>query len=175
MVPRISVKQYRRMPEYTASGRRTELLRGIVIEKMSKSALHASLLRFLFRLVQAALAGTEWLVLKEDPITLADSEPEPDVSVVQGASYKRSHPRTARLVIEVAVTTLELDRAKAAIYAEANIPEYWLVLAKEEAVEVYSEPRGGVYTQRRLHDRSESLVSRVLPGLQVEVDALFAE
>ncbi|MBE7211261.1 MAG: Uma2 family endonuclease [Gluconacetobacter diazotrophicus] len=55
-------------------------------------------------------------------------------------------------MIEVAVTTVELDRAKVAIYAEANIPECWLVLAKEEAIEVHTVPRGGVYTQRRLHN-----------------------
>ncbi|MBE7211262.1 MAG: Uma2 family endonuclease [Gluconacetobacter diazotrophicus] len=96
LVPRISVKQYRRMPEYTPSGRRTELLRGIVIERIGKSALHASLLRFLFRLVQAALVGTEWLVLKEDPITLADSEPEPDISVVQGEERATGAPTRER-------------------------------------------------------------------------------
>ena len=177
MVPRMSVEQYHQTPEYSPSGRRTELIRGVIIEKMSKSPLHASLLRRLFRMAQAAAAKAGWLTLKEDPITLGDSEPEPDVSVIEGGEedYQRAHPGTARLVIEVAVTTVQLDRAKAAIYAEANIPEYWLVLAREEAVEVYAEPRDGVYTQHRLYTRAEILMSVALPGLRIELDALFAE
>ena len=58
MVPRVSVEQYHQMPEYTPAGRRTELIRGGVIEKMSKSPLHAELLRLLFQIVQAAVTGT---------------------------------------------------------------------------------------------------------------------
>ncbi len=177
MVPRISVEQYHKMPEYTPAGKRTELIRGIVIEKMSKSPLHASLLRFLFQIVQAAVAGTGWIVFKEDPITLADSEPEPDVSVVEGggAGYKRAHPGTARLVIEVAVTTVELDRAKVLIYAEANIPECWLVLGKKKTVEVYTEPREGRYTQHRTFTGAASVVSTTVPGLRVELETLFSD
>ena len=177
MVPRVSVEQYHQMPEYVPSGRRTELLRGIGIEKMSKSPLHARLLRRLFRLAQAAAAERGWLTLKVDPITLADSEPEPDVSVVDGneENYEHAHPGAARLIIEVAVTTVELDRAKAFIYAEANIPEYWLVLGREEAIEVYAEPRDGRYTQHRVYADASTVASTTVPALRVELAALFRE
>ncbi len=177
LVPRMSVEQYHQTPEYAPSGRRTELICGVIIEKMSKSPLHANLLRRLFRMAQAAAAEAGCFALKEDPITLADSEPEPDVSVVEGReeSYGHAHPGTARLVIEVAVTTVELDRAKATIYAEANILEYWLVLARDEAVEVYAAPQGGVYTQRRLCSRPETIVSAALPALQINLDTLFED
>ena len=176
MVPRISVEQYHRTPEFASSGRRTELIRGIIIEKMSKSPLHVALLRRLFQMIQAA-AGTGLLVYKEDPITLADSEPEPDISVVEGheGDYDDTHPTSAQLVIEVAITTVELDRAKVSIYAEANVPECWLVLGKENAVEVYTEPRGGLYTQRRVYLHSETLVSVALPALRIDLDALFVD
>ena len=40
---RLSVEEYHRLDEYNANGRRTELVRGIVIEKMSKSPLHAAI------------------------------------------------------------------------------------------------------------------------------------
>ena len=112
---------------------------------------------------------------KEDPLTFADSEPEPDISVVKGneGDYDDALPTTARLVIEVAVTTVQLDRAKVALYAEANIPECWLVLGKKEVVEVYTEPSAGQYTQRRVYSRHETLVSTVLPGLRVELNTLF--
>ena len=73
------------------------------------------------------------------------------------------------------MTTLELDRAKAAIYAEANIPEYWLILAKDKAVEVYTEPRNGRYAQRRLYTGADAVVATMLPALKVELEVLFRD
>lgn len=176
MVSPISIEQYHLLPEYAPSGKRTELIRGIIIEKMSKSPLHVALLRRLLRLVEAAVeAGL--LVYKEDPLTFLDSEPEPDISVVEGkeGDYNETLPTTARLVIEVAVTTVKLDRAKAPLYAEASIPEYWLVLAKEKTVEVYTEPRDGKYTQHHTYSSVASVVSTVLPALRVELGELFRD
>ena len=42
-------------------------------------------------------------IRQEQPLTFADSEPEPDVSVVFGSpdDYGQSHPASAELVIEV--------------------------------------------------------------------------
>ena len=64
------------------------------------------------------------------PLTLADSEPRPDIAVVIGTrdDFRTTHPQTAELVIEVAVTTEEIDRARIAINSEAQIDECWLVL-----------------------------------------------
>ena len=161
MVSPISIEQYHLLPEYAPSGKRTELIRGIIIEKMSKSPLHVALLRRLLRLVEAAVeAGL--LVYKEDPLTFLDSEPEPDISVVEGKEGDY-------------VTTVKLDRAKAPLYAEASIPEYWLVLAKEKTVEVYTEPRDGKYTQHHTYSSVASVVSTVLPALRVELGELFRD
>jgi hypothetical protein len=58
------------------------------------------------------------------PLALDEhSEPEPDVAVVAGAvrDYPESHPTTAALVVEVADSSLRLDRRfKAAMYARAG-------------------------------------------------------
>lgn len=43
----LSVEEYHRLDEFNENGRRTELIRGIVIEKMSKSPLHRSLVEHL--------------------------------------------------------------------------------------------------------------------------------
>ncbi len=176
MVAPISVENYHQMPDRVASGRRTELIRGLLIEKMGKSPLHASLRRYLFLLVQAAADAAGLLVLKEDPLTLADSEPEPDISVVVGqrSDYRTAHPATALLAIEVAVTSAVLDREKAALYAEANVQEYWIVLANDASIEVHTAPSAGRYTQHRVYTRGETLFSVSLPALRVELDALFA-
>ena len=55
-----------------------------------------------------------------------DSEPEPDVAVVAGTprEYLSAHPPTAALVVEVADSSLGLDRRlKSALYARAGSHE----------------------------------------------------
>ena len=108
---------------------------------------------------------------------LADSVVLPDLAIVTGSSrdYRQSHPATALLVIEIAVTTLGLDREKAALYAEAGVAEYWLVAAGRKTVEVYTRPSGDQYAQRRVYARGEAVVSTTLPALRVEVSSLFEE
>src|SRR5256885_14807671 len=107
----LSVEEYHRLGEYNENGRRTELIRGIVIEKMSKSPLHSSIAKRLYDMI-ARLLPKGFVVRREDPITFADSEPEPDIAVVRGAEadFFQAHPTTAELVIEVAVSSPALDR-----------------------------------------------------------------
>src|SRR5437667_2920198 len=81
----LSVAEYERLDEFNENGRRTELIRGIVIEKMAKSPLHAYLSKLLYDKI-SDLLSPGWVVRQEGPVRLADSLPEPDVSVVQGAA-----------------------------------------------------------------------------------------
>src|SRR5712671_3699715 len=143
---RLSVEEYHRLDEFNEHGRRTELIRGLVIEKMSKSPLHRTVTSLLYKLIQARLPQgySAW---KEEPLTLADSEPEPDISVTRGseADFASAHPSTAELVIEVAIASPALDRETASLYAEANVKEYWIVLGLERTVEVYRRTENGRY------------------------------
>src|SRR5436190_16796043 len=96
----LSVEEYHRLGEFNENGRRIELIRGIVIEKMSKSPLHRSICSRLYKMLLAKLdAG--YSVWKEEPLTLKDSEPEPDISVTVGGdeAYKERHPGSAELVV----------------------------------------------------------------------------
>jgi Uma2 family endonuclease len=73
-----------------------------------------------------------------------DSEPEPDVAVVAGEyrDYVSGHPSTAPLVVEVADSSLGLDRRlKGGLYARAGLPEYWIANLVEGVLEVHREPR----------------------------------
>ncbi len=69
------------------------------------------------------------------------SEPEPDVAIVSGThqNYRERHPTgtDCRLVIEVADTSVEKDRAKATIYQSAGVQEYWLVNIGGQCIERY--------------------------------------
>ena len=175
----MTVEMYHRFSELGPDVQPTELIRGIIVDKvdkMSRSQLHIRLIRRLLRLIQAAVATLEVFVVREEPLTLADSEPEPDVAVVSGREIDYDYVRltAALLVVEVSVSSLALDRMKAAIYAEAGIPEYWVVLAEKEMVEVHTAPVEGLYTQRRTYRRGETVACGVVASPAVELDALFA-
>jgi Uma2 family endonuclease len=170
----ISVELYQQMGERAPSGRRMELIRGVIVEKIPSSPLHSLLVGQFNELAQAA-CGPNSHVRQEQPLSLIDSMPEPDVAAVAGSreDYRRAHPSTALLAIEIAVTFEELDRAKAAIYAEAGVQEYWIVLAERAQIEAHTFPREGSYTQLRRYSRGETLVSLALPTLSVELETLF--
>jgi Uma2 family endonuclease len=99
------------------------------------------------RMVEEALRGvfaSGWDVRGQLPVALDDdSEPEPDVSVVPGSfrDYPRDHPARAVLIVEVAESSLRLDRGeKGSLYARAGVPEYWIVNLVDRVLEVYRDP-----------------------------------
>ncbi len=170
----VTVAQYHQFPEFNANGRRTELVRGIVIEKMPKSPLHSSIARRLFKLLQSGLPA-HFTLLREDPLTFADSEPEPDLAVVHGdeRDFASHHPSTAALVIEIAVTSADEDRSLASLYAEAGVEEYWIVLPVERRIEVYRRPESGAYVDRAVVEGDDTLECRSVPGIGVRLAELF--
>ena len=172
----ISVAAYHELGRTGLISEKTELLQGVIVEKMSKSPLHSSTVRSLLQLLKDCLPRG-YCVFKEDPLTFIDSEPEPDLAVIAGteADYAQAHPNTALLVIEVSISTEDTDRLKAGIYAEAGIPEYWLVLPEKKQVEVFAQPQGSAYTKTRIFKSGERVVSVVLPKFGVDVDVLLGK
>jgi Uma2 family endonuclease len=170
----LSVEEYHRLGEYNENSRRTELIRGFVIEKMSKSPLHSMIGSRLHRLLLAQLPEG-YSLWKEEPLTFIDSEPEPDVSVVKGDEFDfaEAHPSTAELVVEVAVSSPTLDRELASMYAEAAVKEYWIVLGKERKIEVYLDPNHGQYQQKRIVGADETLQCASVPALRIQIADLF--
>ena len=170
----LTVEEYHRLGEFNEHGRRTELIRGIIIEKMSKSPLHAALAKRLYDLI-ARMLPNGLVVRREDPLALADSEPEPDIAVVRGteAEFFRAHPTTAELVVEVAVSSPALDRENASLYAEAGVKEYWIVLGTERRVEVYRRPENGHYQETRVFEAKDIIECSSVPALRLTVSELF--
>ena len=167
----VPVEAYHRLTE----GMRTELLRGTIIEKMSKSPSHYSAVEDLREILSGQIKPG-WMLRQEGPLTFSDSEPEPDLCIVRGrkADFRRTHPTTAELVIEVAVTSLEIDRVKALIYAEAGVKEYWIVCPQEKVVEVYRQPGAQGYAEHSVLAPPAVLECAALPGVQVGLAALFS-
>ncbi len=81
------------------------------------------------------------------------SELEPDIAILRFSenfySDKQATAKDIHLIIEVAVHTLETDRTvKKQKYAEALIPEYWIVIPSKKAIEVYRKPEDGDYLEK---------------------------
>jgi Uma2 family endonuclease len=171
----LGVKAYHALGEMGLIPERTELLYGQVFHKMPKSPFHTYLLQLLLELLRAAVPQG-FLVRTEQPITCADSEPEPDLSVVRGAiaDFRQAHPTTAELVIEICVSSHEYDRSKLWAYASAGVKECWLVLGPEKQIEVHRQPQGDQYAERSVHGTGESVTSTAVPGFVVDVASLFA-
>ncbi len=170
----IDLRTYHWMVEQGLVDKKAELIRGVIIEKMSKSPLHETVVRKLNRWL-LAVAAENMIVSKEGPISTVDSEPEPDLAVILGSDddFATAHPTTALLAVEVAVSSEDIDRAKADIYAQAAIPEFWLVLALEKRIEVHTLPVDGVYTASAIYRQGDTVVSGALPALQVPLRELF--
>src|SRR5207302_10311715 len=110
---------------------------------------HAAAVDFLNDRLGEALRGRA-LVRVQSPVRLGPhSEPQPDLALLhRSADYYRTALPAATdvfLVIEVAATSVEHDRAKLSLYAEAGIPEAWIVDLQAARVEVYRQPRRSRY------------------------------
>lgn len=173
-VAAVSVAHYHRMFELGMLAPKIELIRGALIEQMPKSPLHAAIVELLREHLCRVLPQS-WFVRQEQPLTLEDSEPEPDIAVIRGArpDFLAAHPATAELIIEVAVSSEALDRLKLQLYAEAGVQECWLVLAEERVVERHTEPQGAAYQRTERVAFPAALESTVCPGLSLPPAGLF--
>lgn len=175
-VLRLDVDQYHRLCNSGIIPERTELLEGVVVEKMGKSPLHTWTVAFLEDWFRNSLR--DGLLLRvEQPLTLGASEPEPDLAIVAGHrdDFRRCHPQHAEVVVEVAVTTAELDRAKSRIYAEASIPTYFLVLPEQKQVILFRDVRDGVYATRETLTSGSQIRLREICGAALDIGQLFSE
>ncbi len=157
-------------------GVRVELVDGLLIYQMGQNLFHAravsALLRVLFRSVSRDLE-----VLTQATSDFGERRLEPDVAVVSASGVSGSQivpQRGIRLAVEVAVSSLAYDRErKTRYYAEAEVPEYWIVNPGARQIEVYRELGGGEYASVRLVLPGESLDALCLPGATFAADELL--
>jgi Uma2 family endonuclease len=124
-------------------GERLELLDGLLVVREPQGSPHAAIVAHVGQVLALAF-GAGWHPRLHAPIALdVDSEPEPDVAIVAGKAldYLGGHPSSAALVVEVADSSLRLDRRlKSGLYARAGLPEYWIVNLVDGALEVHRAP-----------------------------------
>jgi Uma2 family endonuclease len=162
---------------------RVELLDGLLVAREPQGGRHATVVG-LVRVALEKAFGSGYHVREEKPLALDEqSEPEPDVAVVPGRlrDYLASHPSRPVLVVEVAETSLALDRVrKGGLYARAGIADYWVVNLISDVLEVYRQPGAVVsghdvwkYSSVRLLRRHAVVTPLAAPTARIRVRALL--
>lgn len=155
---------------------RVELIEGVLVAMSPKGPEHDAAVEWLTERFVTRLAGRA-NVRVQSALTFPglDFEPEPDLVVVAPDAPRPRHPSAALLIVEVAASSLSLDRrVKAPLYARAGIPELWIVDLAGEAIERLSAPAEDGYARQERCTAHDTLVPEMLGAPEVEVAALLA-
>ncbi len=183
-VAHFSLDHYEHMVEIGAfSGdfqKHVELIRGEIVEVTPIGPGHSNCVTLLTDWSYEVVPPKQIMIRIQNPIRLVvnDSEPEPDVVWVARKDYSKSHPGPEEilLVIEVAEISLDFDRGKKLeVYAEAGIPEYWIVNLPGRQIEVYRKPTGRTYQEKLSYRGDGAIHPLVLPTATLEPSRLFGE
>jgi Uma2 family endonuclease len=178
---RFTRAEYYRMAEVGILGRhdRVELIKGEIIEMSPIGRRHVAFVTNLTELLVVRLAGRA-RVSVQAPVALAeDTEPQPDLAVLRRrrVPYKEREAwaEDAVLLIEVADSSLAYDRStKLRLYAEAGIPEYWVVDCISEAVEVHRTPGPDGYRDVTRVTGTATLALQAFPDVELTTAEIFA-
>jgi Uma2 family endonuclease len=160
---------------------RVELIRGEIVTMSPQGPRHSAFIDNFTALLVPRLVGRARLSVQSGVALADDSEPEPDIKVLRlrdAVPYKERGPfgEDVLLLIEVAVTSLRYDRTtKLRLYAEAGIPEYWIVDCTAEAIEVHRRPEGGAYREvTRVTGLASTVSPQTFPDVALRLDEIFA-
>jgi Uma2 family endonuclease len=148
-----------------------ELLGGLLIEMGRQGPGHYAAIMRLTRHLAPARA---WLGVQGPLEVKPDSEPEPDLTLIEREPSSEHLPRRALLVVEVSVTTHSKDRlSKGPIYARNEVPTYWLVDVSARTVEVRTEPGGAAYGRCEIYRLGDRVPSPAEGVADLDVAWLF--
>lgn len=178
---RFTRKEYHRMAEVgiLRARDRVELIAGEIVEMSSIGPRHAAFVNNLTRVLVRRLADPA-IVAVQNPLALSDDhEPQPDLVVLRGrlVPYKdrEAWAEDGLLVIEVAESSLAYDRStKRRLYAEAGIPEYWVVDCAAETIEIHRDPAAGAYRDVRVVAGTATLSPQAFPDVELTTTEIFA-
>jgi Uma2 family endonuclease len=155
------------------------LIDGEIVEMVPIGSLHAAVVDTLISLLIRGLTREQAIVRTQNPIHLDDSsEPQPDVTLVKPRRdfYRAAHPQAedVLLLIEVSDSTLAFDRlVKLPLYAQAGIPEVWIVDLASGTIEVNRGPSAGGYASQTVAVRGASVSPAGFPKLRLPVEAIL--
>jgi len=169
---RFTIEEYHQMGEagIIAEEQRVELINGEIVEMSPINSPHGGVVNLLNNLLHKLLSD-QYIISVQNPVELGKySEPEPDLTVLvhRPDFYAKSHPTPSDvlLIIEVADSSLQKDReVKLPLYAEASIPEVWIINLPERQVEVYRQPKEASYGSKQVYKNEETIQGGLIKTL----------
>lgn len=153
-----------------------ELVDGHIVTMSPQNSFHVTAVGLCRRTLES-LCSSEIHVRSQAPLALGpDSEPEPDLAVVEGhlMDYRDEHPSRALLVVEILESSLQKDREqKRLLYARHDIPEYWIVNLAAKHLEVYRDPASGDYKTKTTRERGDTVTPHFAPDASIPVNQLI--
>jgi len=160
---------------------RFELIRGEIIEMADPTGPHIGRVNKLNRLFTSRLGETV-IVSVQNAVRirriLPMSRPRPDIALLKPlpelfGSFEPT-PEDVLLLVEISDTTVRYDtNTKTPLYAEAGIPEYWILNIGKQVLEVRSDPADGVYRRIEMLTAGQTVSPRELPGVTFAVEDIL--
>ncbi|MEL7077667.1 MAG: Uma2 family endonuclease [Cyanobacteria bacterium J06648_1] len=157
-------------------GKAVEFLEGEIIEVSPEGVEHSytnrSVVKYLRQLFEQKAE-----IIQAQPITLDNSEPEPDITVAQlpETIYKKHHPypQDIYFLIEVSNRTLKKDlEQKIITYARNGIPEYWIVDLVNKKLIVHTQVQNNTYLQVTEH-KTGTVSPIAFPNIAIALNKLL--
>ena len=156
---------------------RTELIDGMIVSMNAQHRPHARTKTLLASRLWEALKqrddGLELLIEASVAVSPTDM-PDPDLVITTDARGDGPIPlASVRLIVEISDTTLAFDLGrKAALYAGAGVPEYWVVDIVGAQVTTHCAPTDGAYREQRVLAFGEPIDAMTIAGLRIDTAGL---
>ena len=173
-----SVKDYQHMRDIgILDHRRCELINGEIWDMAPEGASHRFVNHRGVNYLREVMKGKAE-VFEAHPITLTNSEPQPDIAIVHlpDTRYLKRHPYPEDIywLIEIADTTLSYDLdTKRKLYAAASIQEYWVIDVTKRQLTIFKDLQNGDFlTQSTISTGTIHPIA--FPELTVEIHKLVS-
>jgi Uma2 family endonuclease len=173
-----SLDDYHQMIESgLLDNRSLELINGEIIQMSPEGVSHSFYCRGTAKYLRSIL-GDRAEISEAHPITLPnDSEPEPDIAILRTPDtlYQTRHPLPNDVfwLIEIANSTLVKDLGvKRELYAQADIPEYWVMNLQTVELVVFRNLAVNEY-QSEICLSNGTISPLAFPDISIEISRLF--
>ena len=176
---RMTLAEYRAMPE--TDGGVWELADGELYRMPPPTYDHQNLIDFLVSMInlfQMELVAPIGCAVSGIGIALSDQRsPTPDMVYLRAERAHLIQGSFVEGIPDIVVEVLSRDRARDLVtkrrwYAEAGIPEYWILDPANDALSVL-ELHGDAYTERAALGRGNILTAPTIPGFRLQLEKLF--
>jgi Uma2 family endonuclease len=147
-----SIKEWHKLVDSgMLEGKKVELLEGEIVTMSPEKPIHSSRIVKIADYLRDILRGVAQ-VREAHPVTLDNSEPEPDIAIVRiNENYYESrhpYPEDIYWLIEISNKTLKIDlEVKSKIYARNGISEYWVIDLTRKKLVLHAQPVNNSYSK----------------------------